>query len=103
MSTSSYIRSVDGPRLKGQHDRVMAVMKDGQWRTYWEIGAEIQKRFAHHDSQTGIAARMRELRRPKFGSNTVECRAREGANRGVFEYRLIERVDPVTYEQKEMF
>jgi hypothetical protein len=79
---ATYEPERDQIRLNGQMLRVFDVMRDGQWRTLSEI-----RLLCPHDSEAGISARLRDLRKAKFGGWTVERRARH--ERGLFEYRLI--------------
>ena len=74
----------DARRLAGQHARVLALMRDGVYRTLSEI--------AEHtgDPEASVSARLRDLRKPKFGSYTVE---RRYVRRGLHEYRLALRAD----------
>lgn len=71
----------DRERLGAQLLRVMALMRDGQWRTLHEI-AEIT-----HDPEGSVSARLRDLRKSQFGNHQVERRRRCG---GTFEYRMEE-------------
>lgn len=73
----------DQERLKGQSQRVFNLMKDGVWRTLDEIHYET------NDPQASISSRLRDFRKFKFGSHTVERRSRGIREHGVFEYRLI--------------
>ena len=70
----------DGERLTGQLDRVRALMRDGRWRTLSEIAARVE------GSEAGVSARLRDLRKPRFGSLTVE---REYVSDGVWRYRVL--------------
>jgi len=70
----------DGERLSGQLHQVRALMADGAWRTLGEIVAAIGG-----GSEAGVSARLRDLRKPKFGGFNVERRYRD---RGVWEYRV---------------
>jgi DNA-binding IclR family transcriptional regulator len=76
---STYVHERDARRLAGQHCRVLAYLKDGQWHTLAEI--------AEHtgDPEASVSARLRDLRKPKFGGYIVE---REYVARGLFRYRL---------------
>ena len=69
----------DGPRLGTHLERVAAYMRDGQWRTLWEIA-----RAAGCPPQSA-SARLRDLRKPRFGGYTVE---RQRCQVGVFVYRV---------------
>jgi len=72
----------DYVRLKGQLAAVYEVMSDGCWRTLSEIKNLVG------GSEAGISARLRDLRKQKFGSHRVNRRRREHAN-GLWEYQLI--------------
>lgn len=76
----TFDQSKDGPRLGRQLDAVLSLMRDGRWRSIPEILAAIGM-----GSEAGISARLRDLRKPKFGCHTVERRRRVG---GLWEYRL---------------
>jgi hypothetical protein len=68
-------------RLNAQLGRVKAIMEDGQWRTLEEISS------LSGDPQASISARLRDLRKERFGSYTVNRRRVEGGN-GLHEYQL---------------
>lgn len=70
-----------------QRQIVLAVMKDGRWRTLMELDRELMRHGRIYLS-TSISARLRELRNPKFGGWTVERRRREGATDRTQEYRI---------------
>lgn len=71
--------ALDGPRLAGQLERVKVAMLDGQWHTLGEL-AEVCG-----GSEAGISARVRDLRKPKFGGHTVNRRRVSG---GLWQYQL---------------
>lgn len=71
---------LDGPRLAGQLARVYELMKLGAW---WTIPALTRLVGA---SQAGVSARIRDLRKPKFGGYTIE---RRRVDRGLWQYRLV--------------
>jgi hypothetical protein len=54
-------------------------MKDGQWRTLEQI-ADMTG-----DPTPSVSAQLRHLRKPRFGSHTVDRRHVGG---GLYEYRL---------------
>jgi hypothetical protein len=58
---------------------VHAVMKDGLWRSLGDI------REATGYPEASISARLRDLRKAKFGAHNLERRRTAG---GPFEYRL---------------
>lgn len=72
----------DKARLNAQLERVVKVMRDRLWRTLEEISK------ATGDPQASVSARLRDLRKPKFGEHVVERRRRGVAMKGLFEYRL---------------
>lgn len=78
-----YDPRLDHTRLSKQHDRVKQAMLDGQWRTLDEI-AQITG-----DPPASVSAQLRHLRKPRFGSYTIEKRRRGIDRIGLFEYRLL--------------
>jgi hypothetical protein len=79
----TYVPSLDYQRLSGQLKRVFRTMVTGQWLTL----SEIAKRTGDH-SEAAISARLRDLRKPKFGAFEVERRRRGAGKQGLWEYRL---------------
>lgn len=79
---TTYEAEHDYVRLTGQNHQVFALMKDGRWRTLAEI--ELATRFG----QASISARLRDLRKKKFGGWLVERRRRGIPSAGLFEYRI---------------
>lgn len=67
-------------RLQKQTEAVLKVMRDGRWRTYDQIQAEMEV----YAGTPSISARLRQLRN-ELGY-TVD-RRRTG-NRGLYEYRV---------------
>jgi hypothetical protein len=76
----TYDHERDGRRLSKQHNRVFAAMKDGAWRTLGALSA------ATGDPEASVSARLRDLRKERFGGHGVD---RRHAGNGLFEYRLI--------------
>lgn len=68
----------DRERLATMLARVQAVMADGRWHTL----AELADRTA--GSEAACSARLRDLRKPKFGGHTVH---RRYVSQGLWEYR----------------
>tara|TARA_R110000751_G_C13710015_1_gene474311 strand:+ start:746 stop:1045 length:300 start_codon:yes stop_codon:yes gene_type:complete len=77
-----YNHAQDHKRLTGQIKRVWDCMKDGQWRTLDEIA------IATSDPHASISAQLRNLRKEKFGSHTIDKRPRGDRANGLWEYRL---------------
>lgn len=76
---ATYLPEKDQARLGAQLQRVAGLMADGQWRTLMEIEK------ATGDPQASISARLRDLRKIKFGALDIEHRRRNHA--GQWEYR----------------
>lgn len=77
-------RTYDAPRdeerLTGQMADVMDIMRDGLWHTLGEIHA-----LTGH-SEGGISARIRDMRKIRWGCQEVES---QFVRRGLWKYRLI--------------
>lgn len=71
----------DRDRLARQMTAVRAVMRDYQWHTLAELCQRIGAA-----SEAGVSARIRDLRKARWGANTVESRY---VARGLWEYRLM--------------
>lgn len=76
----TYEHERDTNRLSKQLYAVLDLMKDGRWRTLPQIASHT------NSPEASISARLRDLRKPRFGGHTVE---REYVSRGTFQYRLI--------------
>lgn len=79
----TYDPALDHDRLARQLGRVYSLMIDGRWRTLDEIARELD------DPPASISARLRDLRKPKFGGYEVERRRRGIEIKGLHEYRLL--------------
>jgi hypothetical protein len=73
---------LDHDRLLTLLNRVRDLMADGNWRTLAQI---VQ---ACGGTEASVSARLRDLRKPKFGAHDVRRRRVCGAD-GLFEYRVI--------------
>lgn len=80
---STYDAEHDLARLSTQFEKVRAAMLSGKWFTL----GELQKICG--GSESGISARVRDLKKKKFGSYPVERRRRGEAKRGLWEYRIV--------------
>lgn len=76
----TYDHKRDGSRLSGQYERVFDAMKDGRWRTLDDIW------LATNCPQASISARLRDMRKERFGGHTVD---RRYVANGEWEYRLL--------------
>ena len=79
----TYDHERDGARLTGQHGRVWGVLSDGEWHTLSDIARSTG------DPEASVSARLRDLRKPKFGAHNVN---REYVESGLHRYQLIQRV-----------
>lgn len=87
---ATFVSEFDADRLAGQMRRVFDIMRDGQWRTLGNIAkiCHINAEFRHLDSESSVSARLRDLRKSRFGSFTVDRRRRGDPKSGLFEYRV---------------
>lgn len=75
----TFVPRLDEARLTGQLRRVRDLMSDGLWRSLSEIAEKAEC------SEASASARLRDLRKPKFGFFTVD---RKRIGPGLFSYRL---------------
>ncbi len=80
---ATYDPERDHVRLSGQLGRVFKALDDGQWRTLAEIG-DLAKAPAQ-----SVSARLRDLRKPRFGGFEVARRHRGDPKAGLWEYQLV--------------
>ncbi len=78
---STYDAQQDYARLNRQLRVVRDLMIDGLWRTLRSIAS------ATGEPEASVSARLRDLRKPKFGAHTV-ARKRIKENGGTHEYRV---------------
>jgi len=76
---ATYEPSLDKPRLNKQLQAVFDVVKSGRWMSLSEISARTSF------PEASVSARLRDLRKERFGAYTVERRRVDG---GLFEYRV---------------
>jgi len=77
----TYSRRLDHKRLTSQLDRVAHALKSGEWRTLDYLVA------CAGGNTASISARIRDLRKTKFGAHTIE--RRRTLIPGAFEYRMV--------------
>lgn len=82
----TYLPERDGKRLKSQLEAVRHVMSDGRWRTYADIHRELSL-LGIRATETSISARMRDLRKPKFGAYEVQSQCID-RDSGLWAYRM---------------
>lgn len=77
---TTYDHARDSSRLGEQMLAVLSVMADGQWRTLAQLSE------AACAPEASVSARLRDLRKPRFGGHRVE---RRYVSKGCFTYQLI--------------
>lgn len=77
---ATYEHCRDSARLGRELGRVWDCMKDGRWRKLRDISD------ATGAPEASVSARLRDLRKERFGSHVVE---RRYLDRGLWEYRLL--------------
>ena len=82
---ATYERTKDGKRLWTQLRAVEDAMKKKQWHTLRTLQATLFREYALQSSEASVSARLRDLRKPKFGSHTVERKRLTG---GLWAYRI---------------
>lgn len=75
----TYEPSRDYVRLKGQMLAVFDLMADGQWRSLRQIADIVE------GSEAAVSARLRDLRKEKFGAHVVD---RKHVGCGLHLYRV---------------
>ena len=85
----TYHAKHDEERLSSCFDYVKDILECGHWMTLSEIQQQVVDEWGNYYSLTTISARIRDLRKDKFGGNTVERRRRGDPSSGLFEYKLI--------------
>lgn len=78
----TYDAARDGLRLGEQLRGVFELMKDGEWRDLIDVANHVGA------SQASASARLRDLRKEKFGGHTVE---RKYVRDGIWFYRVLVR------------
>lgn len=78
----------DESRLASQLLAVRTLMVDGVWRSLSEIEGTLGY------PQASVSARLRDLRKPKFGGYRVEGRRRKQGG-GTWEYRVLPPLDRI--------
>lgn len=79
----TYDPQADQARLSRQLQGVKDALWSGQWMTFADI-----KATGVQGTESGISARIRDLRKERFGAFKVERRARGDRETGLFEYQL---------------
>ena len=78
---ATYSPARDQLRLSNQLELVRNVLSDRQWHTLADIADAV------NGSQAGVSARLRDLRKARFGQHTID---RQYVADGVWRYRLVQ-------------
>lgn len=76
----------DEERLFTQLEAVYQVMSDGKWRSIYRLQADLLRICGVQGSYASLSARLRDLRKEKFGAHFVD---RRHVQDGLYEYRLV--------------
>jgi hypothetical protein len=96
----TYDRVRDRDRLTSALEKVFHIMLDREWHSLTHIQSLVWILFKSTVSEAGISARLRDFRKPKFGSHTVDSRH---VNNGLWEYRLTPNFDGTTQQVEMVF
>ena len=77
-----------GPTTGTLNAWVLELLGNYGWWTPWELWPEIQRLHGVLISDSSCTARLRDLRKPRYGSHVIEKRIREGSR--AYEYRLVQ-------------
>lgn len=66
---------------------VLSIISDGKWVMPWEICERLRHEHQLRVSDSSVTARLRDLRKDKFGRHSIELRKRDGSR--AYEYRLM--------------
>lgn len=84
----TYDANADKDRLGKNLQAVLGIMADGRWRTLDEILKVLCDDYEIRSTTASASARLRDLRKAKYGSFLVDRRRRGQARAGLFEYRV---------------
>lgn len=76
----------DEIRLTGQLAAVYAVMSMGRWHTLADLARAAGGITGRRYSEAGVSARIRDLRKPRFGGHRIDA---EHVRDGLWRYRMV--------------
>jgi hypothetical protein len=82
---ATYLPLFDQKRLSSQYERVFQLMSNGDW---WTLNALAERAKC---SEASVSARIRDMRKPKFGGHTVNRKRFGDWAKGLHAYKLIVR------------
>ena len=80
MDGITFSQARDGKRLTRQLEAVWEVVKDGRWYSPFELEVAVGVSWA------SVSARLRDLRKKRYGGHEVQRRRVAG---GLFQYRVV--------------
>lgn len=83
----TYSRSMDGERLGSQLQATLDVLTGGDWWTLSALAGAVSERTGKRATEASISARLRDLRKDKFGGHNIESQRDPDAD-GLWKYRL---------------
>ena len=78
----TYEAEFDEKRLATQMGRVWLALQEGEWLTLNELATRVGA------PEASVSARLRDLRKKRFGNHEVARRSRGERKSGLFEYQL---------------
>ena len=75
-----YDHNRDSQRLSKQQEKILNLMRDGEWRTLRHIA------YVTNAPEASVSAQLRNFRKPKFGNHTLE---KDYHGDGLYYYRLV--------------
>jgi len=82
----TFDRERDGERLSRQYSACFSLMSDHKWWTLSKLSDEVSIRIGKHASEASVSARIRDMRKEKFGGHVVD---RQNVGGGLWVYRLV--------------
>ena len=82
----TYEPEFDQERLATQMGRVWLALREGEWLSLGELADRVDA------PEASVSARLRDLRKRRFGNHEVARRHRGERGSGLFEYQLIPKV-----------
>ena len=86
MEQTGFVFELAEPTVHSLVDMVRTLMQDRAWWTPWELQERIWTTRGIRASESGLTARIRDLRKEQFGGHTIAIRRRSGSK--AYEYRL---------------
>lgn len=86
---ATYDPDADGARLQKQLERVREIMLEGRSANVWRMATEVAALVGPKAREPAIQARIRDLRKVKFGGYRVAIRRRGEPRAGLWEYKLL--------------